>query len=143
MYAMDFQELESQLEFSKLVIGEISQTIQSFFDKYNPAPIACVLFDTDYYSSTISAFRIFDTVAENYIPRVFCYFDDVVGNELGLYSEYVGELLAINEFNGKNSDKKITKIRYRSNLTRFTEWYENIYIFHDFRHPAYNQFSKY
>ena len=141
-YSMDFEKLETRLRFSKLIIGDIEQTVTDFFDKYSPAPIGCVLFDVDYFSSTISAFRIFDTIPINYLPRVFCYFDDVVGNEVGLYSEYTGELLAINEFNAKNPFKKIAKIRYKPHVGPFNYWYDKIYIFHDFKHPAYNQFVR-
>jgi hypothetical protein len=31
-------------------------------------------------------------------PRVYCYLDDIIGDDWGIHCEYVGELLAIKEF---------------------------------------------
>ena len=45
----------------------------------------------------------------NYLPRVFCYFDDVLGSEIELYNDYTGERLAINEFNNENDEIKFSK----------------------------------
>ena len=59
LYNMDRGSLEKKLKRTKLVIGEVKDTCGEFFEKYNPAPVACVLHDLDYYSSTIDALSSF------------------------------------------------------------------------------------
>ena len=41
--------------------------------------------------------------------RIFCYFDDVLGDEISMYCDYSGELLAISEFNETNKNKNTLK----------------------------------
>jgi uncharacterized protein YqfB (UPF0267 family) len=89
------------------------------------------MFDLDYYSSTMDAFEIFK---KPHLPRVFCYFDDVVGNEISLYNEFTGELLAINEFNAQHENMKIAKCR---EVVKVTRDQERIFAMHDFEHPKY------
>jgi len=135
-YKMDRKKLESKLKSAKLVIGDIKDTCTTFFEKYNPAPLGCVLIDLDYYSSTKNSFSIFNSTPENYLPRIHCYFDDIV-----LTNEFVGELCAINEFNKEHKSKKIAKI-YGLYTTRkiLRPWNEQIFCLHDFEHPKYNDF---
>lgn len=130
MYKMDIPKLTQRLQKTKLVLGNVKKTVKTF----KAAPIAAVLFDLDYYSSTINAFDIFK---KPHLPRVFCYFDNVWGNdeihgnEASIYNEYTGEQLAIKEFNQKNKFKKLAKISNRNT-------YQNkLYIMHDFKHPKY------
>ena len=133
-HKMDRKKLESKIEFSKLIIGDVKETCKNFFNEFNPAPIGCILVDLDYYSSTLDAFQIFETNSKNYLPRVSCYFDEIM-----LTNDYVGELCAINEFNQKHENKKIAKI-YGLSLKRKIPrpWNDNIFNFHDFTHPKYN-----
>jgi hypothetical protein len=129
-YRMDREKLEARLKIAKLVIGNVSETAQTFFAKYNPAPIGAVMFDLDYYSSTMAAFQIFQQGASHYLPRVQCYFDDV-----GTIP-FVGELLAIDEFNRTHPRKKIGNVytlQYQRHILG-----ERIFEFHDFDHPKYN-----
>lgn len=126
-YKMDVEKLKSKLKFSKLVLGDIKESIKNF----SCSPIACVLMDVDYYSSTVDALEIFKMP---HLPRVFCYFDDVVGNETCLYNEYTGELLAIKEFNQNN---KMKIVKYGGENTSYND---NIFIMHDFDHPQYNSY---
>lgn len=140
-YNMDKEELEKKLSISKLVIGDTRETCPKFFDSYTPAPIGCIFVDLDFYSSTVEALKIFDSNFENYLPRVFCYFDDVTGTEIELYNEFSGELAAIRVFNEDHSDKKICKLRCFTGRRKFPHvWNEMIYAFHDFDHPKYNHF---
>lgn len=126
-YVMDVPKLKSRLTSSTLMLGDIKKSLENF----SAAPIACVMMDVDYYSSTVDALQIFN---HPHLPRVFCYFDDVVGNETCLYNEFSGELLAIDEFNKKN-DMKLAK--YRGTNISFAD---NIFIMHDFNHTKYNTF---
>ena len=140
-YPMNREQLEGKLKFAKLVIGDVAQTCSTFFDDYSPAPIGCVLFDLDYYSSTMGAFKIFDAGPQEFLPRVYCYFDDVLSEALRAGSEYVGVLRAIGDFNDSNADKKIAKIPSLSVSRKIPAfWNEEIYVFHDFSHPKYCDF---
>ena len=74
------------------------------------------------------------------MPRVFCYFDDIVGSETELYNDYTGERLAINEFNPAHETKKLATA-YHFLAQRIPEtWHQQIFIYHDFAHSRYNDF---
>ncbi len=130
---MDRESVEKKLQFSQLVIGDVKETCATFFDDHrDAAPIGCILFDLDYYSSTVDAFKLFDTSHENYLPREFCCFDDIIGT-----NEFIGELCAIREFNEANPSKKIAK-PYGLFALRQQMWNEKIFTLHDFEHPKYS-----
>ena len=128
---MDREKLESKLTFSKLIIGDVEETLKKFFINYNPSPIGCIIFDLDLYSSTKSAMKIFESGTKYFLPRVMCYFDDIGS------IEFVGERLAINEFNNENDTKKIGQ----NHKIKFNRKLRGNYIFeyHDFKHPDYNK----
>ena len=130
-YKMDVPRLEEALDLSKLVIGDLRETSVTFFDRFKPAPIGCVLVDLDYYSSTMEALSLFDGDADNYLPRVHCYFDD-------LLNEFVGAYRAIKDFNEGHSDKKFAQIHGLSQGKVPHPWGQNIFLFHDFSHSRYN-----
>ena len=102
-------------------------------------PIGFISCDLDYYSSTLSSFDIFNNDNKYYLPRIFCYFDDVLGDEVSMYGEHSGELLAIKEFNEANKNKKIHLNR---NLICHPKqhWRYQIYYYHNFLHPRYNDY---
>ena len=137
---MNVEALEKKLKFSKLILGDIKDTCQSFLSKNNPAPIGCVFIDLDYYSSTVEALKIFDGEDKYFLPRLFCYFDDVLGSENELYNEFSGELAAIEEFNNVHQHKKISKLRCLYERKVRAGWNEMIYSYHNFKHPDYNRF---
>jgi hypothetical protein len=140
-YKMDRNLLERRLKFAKLVIGDVAETCSKFFDTHDPAPIGCVLFDLDYYSSTADAFKVFAGNPERYLPRVYCYFDDIASGGLRANNSYVGVLRAIDEFNQSNERKKIAKVSGLSTSRRIpASWNEQIFVLHDFAHPQYSQF---
>lgn len=139
-FKMDIPALESRLKKSVLVIGNVKNTAISFFQEFNPAPIAAIMFDLDFYSSTVEAFNIFNADEKYFLPRVYCYFDDVLGTESELYNDYVGERLAIREFNEAHTTKKISN-SYHLYKNRVAEkWHHKIFIYHDFGHGRYNDF---
>lgn len=138
-YTMDEKKLKNLLKNSQLILGDVKETIKKFFTEYNPAPIGVILNDLDYYSSTINSFDIFNAENSRYLPRVFCYFDDIIGTENEMYNRYSGELLAIEEFNKKFENKKIT-LNQNLVATSNESWRYQIYYFHNFTHPEYNIF---
>ena len=139
-FAMNVDQLRSHLKRAEIVIGNVKDTCQTFFDKYNPAPIGCIFNDLDYYSSTRDSFNIFSADNRHFLPRVFMYFDDIIGDNTWLPSEFAGELLAVHEFNFNNSTKKIAANRAMPAIYPDQWWVNQIYIYHDFDHRRYNDF---
>jgi len=139
LYKMDYEKLNSKLKNTKLIIGDVKNTIKDFFINNNPPPIGVILNDLDYYSSTKDSFEIFNQSEERFfLPRIFCYFDDVIGTEKEMYGINNGELLAIEEFNKENDNKKIN---LNQNLLNTNFYYRlQIYYFHNFIHKDYNKF---
>jgi hypothetical protein len=140
LYAMDRQSLERKLKRAKLVIGDVKDRCATFFEEYNPAPIGCMFHDLDFYSSTADALTLFDVDSSHFLPRVFMYFDDIIGDDVWLCNDYTGERLAIAEFNQRHGSKKITKNYHLPVRYPALSWAEQIFIYHDFEHPKYNDF---
>jgi hypothetical protein len=139
-FAMDAERLRARLTKAKLVLGDIRETARSFCAEHDPAPIAAMMHDFDYYTSTAAALEIFDAPERYFLPRVFCYFDDTIGSETELYSDYTGERLAIREFNQAHQTRKIAA-PYHLLTRRVREtWHHQIFIYHDFAHSRYNDF---
>jgi hypothetical protein len=123
---MDRQSLEWKLKRAKLVIGDVKDSCSTFFQKYNPPPIGCMFHDLDFYSSTADALILLDAGSAHFLPSVFMYFDDIIGNDLWLCNEFTGERLAIAEFNQRQSLQKICQMIY----PRLSSY--QIRIYHDF-----------
>ena len=132
-FKMNYKKLEKKITISKLVLGNVSDTIKSFTQKYKPAPIAVVFFDLDYYTSTVDALELFKCHDEFILPRVICYFDDLQPN----INNFNGELAAINEFNKNNEEMKIAKDYGTSLNYYYGAWEEEVFILHKFNHKDY------
>jgi hypothetical protein len=89
-YKMDKAKLLARLRFAKVLLGRISETLPTFFDKYEPAPVGAIFIDLDYYSSTKEAFEIFRIGRKKILPRIYMYFDDIIFPEDALYSYFTG-----------------------------------------------------
>jgi hypothetical protein len=140
-FPMDVPALKARLKMSQLVLGSVAETVPVFLEKFRPAPIGACFFDLDYYSSTKQALRLFSGDAENFLPRVNCYFDDILGEGTVTFNDSVGELCAIREFNEESPSRKIAKIDCLSSLRKIrTAWNEQVYVYHDFKHPAYDTY---
>ncbi len=139
-FQMQIDKLSATLRRGQIVVGDVGDTCRDFFDKYNPAPIGCIFNDLDYYSSTKDSFTMFEADKSHFLPRIFMYFDDITGDNTWLPSEFTGELLAIKEFNFNNTERKIAANRaIRADYP--DQWWANgIYVYHDFKHPRYNDF---
>ena len=97
-----------------------------------------ISFDLDYYSSTKQALQIFEGPAACRLPRVLCYFDDTIQPLRAYLNEYIGELLAIQEFNDGHERQKITAVRGLSLLRYHSKiWNEQTFVHHDFDHELY------
>jgi len=105
-FPMDVEKLKKRLKKAKLILGTVEGTIPKFINS-SPAPVAYISFDLDYYSSTIQAFKLLEADQALLLPRIHCYFDDILGFT---YSDYTGERLAIHEFNASHRTRKISQI---------------------------------
>lgn len=134
-FSMDADELRSRLARAQLELGPVAETVPRFLER-EPAPVGFVSFDLDLYSSTVDAFSIFESVPGRLLPRVTCYFDDIIGFS---HSDFTGERLAISEFNESHETRKISHIYgLRYVLLQEKWWTEMMYMFHLFDHPGYN-----
>ncbi len=138
-FKMDINHLKNKLKRARLVLGDVSQTIKKEMNNFMEAPIGFVSFDLDFYSSTKSAFKIFDGQDVMMLPRVYSYFDDVYSSESDC-SDFTGELLAIREFNNEHLHAKISKCRGLTQSWNLrSSWTEGMYILHNFNHSLYNK----
>ena len=138
-YKMDYDALKKHIKKAILIMGVVNETVGEWV-RTSTVPVGFVAFDLDYYSSTKSALSIFDGSAATHLPRVHCYFDDVSSNEVACMNPYVGELLAIQEFNDSHESRKISRIELlREQRPRYEPWQGKTYVMHDFQHPSYNE----
>lgn len=138
-YKMDAERLRARLQSAQLLPGDVAATVPEFLAS-RPDPVGFISFDLDYYSSTKTAFGVFAGEPSTRLPRVFCYFDDIVWPERACFSDYVGELCAIREYNEENAQRKIAPLPHLQWMRRHRAvWNEQIYVHHDFAHSAYTQ----
>jgi hypothetical protein len=138
-FEMDVEALRRRVPTAELVLGDIEQTLPGFMRERDPSPIGFVSIDVDYYSSTVDSLSLFRSGYEYFLPRVFCYFDDTVGDEdQNVQNEFVGELCAIREFNESSTNVKVARINGLADKRTFrAEWNDLIYAAHFFDHPDY------
>lgn len=138
-FPMDLQALQARLAGRvELVIGDVADTCAKWTPRTS-APIGMVAFDLDLYSATMSAFSLLEK--ENVLPRIWCYFDDIVDEPQSCITDFVGEAAAIEEFN-----RMPNRGRLRDNLSQarvfagrpVEPWHSQIYIYHRLTHPQYN-----
>lgn len=138
-FAMDRDKLRRRLKSAKLRLGPVEETVAEFCRTEDPPPIGFIAFDLDYYSSTVAAFKIFEQHDDRLLPRIVCYFDDMVGDVDWAYNEFTGELLAIKEFNEAHRDVKIAPVQglrfFGGRLPQ--SWHEQIFVVHFFKHADY------
>jgi hypothetical protein len=133
------QMSKKHLKKAILIMGDVNETVGEWV-RTSTVPVGFVAFDLDYYSSTKAALNIFEGSAATHLPRVHCYFDDVSSNDVACMNPYVGELLAIQEFNDSHDNRKISRIELmREQRPRYEPWQGKTYVMHDFQHPSYNE----
>jgi hypothetical protein len=135
-FPMDADKLKRRLERARLILGDIRETVPKFIVS-DVSLVAFASFDLDFYTSTMHAFALFEADHRLLLPRVHCYFDDIMGVTAG---DHVGERLAISEFNESHRLRKISPIyglRYFV-PERYSDWmWEKQYMAHIFDHPLY------
>lgn len=140
-FNMDLDALRRRLRRSQLILGDVHKTVPQFLSSLRGAPICAVMLDLDYYSSTRDALRIFDGAHDTILPRVFCYLDDIISSDIGIMSDSVGQLLAIQEFNESHELRDISPVAGLRHGRRIpAKWNDQIYVHHAFDHPDYCTF---
>lgn len=139
-FPMNAAEVRAKLQQAELILGDVKDTTGDFFARYHPAPIGAIAYDLDFYSSTAAALRMLNAGEQYYLPRVFCYFDDIIGGEIELHSDFTGERLAIREFNETHRDIKIDSAYHLLSRTVVEPWFHQIRICHFLQHSRYNDF---
>jgi hypothetical protein len=138
-YRMEVEKLRSRLAGAELILGDVDETIAALLEREDFPPVGFVAFDVDYYSSTKSALKLFAHPSHRTrLPRVYCYFDDIIYPENACHNEFTGELLAIREFNEEFGTRKLARINGLSWIRPVpASWNDQIYVLHDFEHPLY------
>jgi hypothetical protein len=140
-FPMDEAKLRQRLDRAELVVGHVEETVEPFLAT-GPAPIGFISFDLDHYSSTMHAFRVLEAGHEAVMPRIHCYFDDILGYTCGHHN---GERLAITEFNEAHPNRQISQIYgLRFHLPRKyreANWAEKMFMTHIIEHPLYNEWD--
>ena len=130
-YAMEKFQLTSRLSSrTKLILGDVAQTVQAFVKEASYPPIGFISVDLDLYSSSKHALQILALPGTRILRRVAMYFDDVDSH---VHHRWAGELLAIQEFNEDRGSVKIDCWRGIESGRPFPErvWLKRMYIAHD------------
>jgi hypothetical protein len=140
-FPMRVGELREKLERTELHLGPIRETIGGFAT--SDAPVGLVINDLDLYSSTRDALQVFLGPAESLLPRVLCYYDDVLGYPWG---ETNGEQAANADFNAEHGSRRLidrlTGMRYLVPQSQFHErWVDSLYLAHVLDHPRYSEYE--
>jgi hypothetical protein len=140
-YTLDEPKLRARLQRAELVMGLVEETVGKFLQA-SPAPVGFVAFDLDHYTSTMQAFRVLEAEHRLLMPRIHCYFDDILGYTCGHHN---GERLAIAEFNEAHPHRQISRIyglRYCLHRKhREANWTEKMFMTHIVEHPLYNEWD--
>jgi hypothetical protein len=137
-FRMDVEKLQARLGRAQLFLGPVRETVHEFLGQAHP-PVGFISNDLDYYSSTVESFALLEAGSDRLIPRVHCYFDDIMWWP---WTEFTGERAAINDFNASHDQRKLSPaygLRYslpRSELRE--QWPDMIYIAELFDHDQYN-----
>lgn len=133
---MDFAGLKRALPSNaELILGDVAETAPAFAQTLTrEAPLGFVAVDVDYYSAAKAAMPILLGAAENYLPIVPVYLDDIGVDGSNPWN---GELLAVSEFNAENALRKIapfTLLRSRR-IFKNTQWIDRMFAAHIHDHP--------
>ncbi|MHC4217249.1 MAG: class I SAM-dependent methyltransferase [Planctomycetota bacterium] len=140
-FPMDEKKLRGRLRGADLIVGLVEDTVARFLDS-EPAPVGFVAFDLDHYTSTVHAMQLLEANVTRLMPRIHCYFDDILGYTCGHHN---GERLAITEFNEAHPHRQVSQIygvrfglhrRYRE-----ANWTEKMFMTHIVEHPLYNEWD--
>jgi hypothetical protein len=132
-FPMNVDELKSRLsDRTRLVLGNISETVPGFFERFQAPPLGFVSIDLDLYSSSARALDILVQPNSRMLWHMPMYFDDVGAM---FNHAFAGELLAIAEFNANSAHVKIDRWHGVCNERPFPErpYLKQMYVAHDIK----------
>ena len=136
-FPMNHEALKSRLQDNvKLVLGDVSETVSRVLGEgFESRPIGFISIDVDYYRSTVDALKILDGSADNYLPRVIVYLDDL---EDMAHNSRCGELAAAFEFNDAHPMRFIERHRFLRGYRLFknARWIDHIFQCHILDHET-------
>ena len=94
-------------DFCELVIGDVGDTVRGFEPRLADRVLAFAAYDLDLYSSTVAALPFLTFAPERYLPGMPMFFDD--NAKTITQCQWVGEELAIHEFNAAHAMRKIER----------------------------------
>jgi hypothetical protein len=130
-YRMDHTALSHRLASrTSLVLGDVADTVPSFVAQGSYPPIGFISVDLDLYSSSKEALQVLTLPGKRMLHRVPIYCDDV---DASAHHRWAGELLAIQEFNERDSIVKIDRWHGIQRGRPFPEhdWLNRMYMAHD------------
>lgn len=134
-FPMNHESLRKSLpNNAELIIGQIKETVGPFLRKVTEkSPIGFISIDVDFYSSSRDALEILQGNANQYLPRIQMYLDDL---EFPSHNSWCGERLAINEFNEKNRFRKIEQHAFLKSqrIFRNARWIDHMFTVHMLDH---------
>jgi hypothetical protein len=137
-FEMDRTALDQRIaDRAELILGDVSTTVP----RWQPpaeAPLGCVMFDLDLYTSTRDSLPLL--AKSNVLPRIWCYFDDIRGYPEMALTDFIGEGAAVREFNEDPARAllrdNISPARVFSGMSP-ESWHQQMYIYHRLGHPQY------
>lgn len=134
-YPMDVERVGKNLPPNvELVLGDIKNTAQDFIKTISKdSPIGFLSIDVDYYSSVKECLKVLINSPEKYLPITMVHLDDI---GCVTSNPWVGELLAVNEFNAENNNRKIWPYPFlrTSRIFKNVSWIDTVYILHVLDH---------
>ena len=138
-FEMDREALEKRLAGrAEIIFGDVADTVSVWRGRPD-APLGAILFDLDLYTSTTAALGLL--TKQNLLPRVWCYFDDIIGYPENAFADGTGEREAIRQFNLAPERKLLQDHLSPARVfkARVPEaWHPQIYLYHRLSHPDYN-----
>jgi len=114
---------------AQLILGNVADTVPRFCQQFQNSRLGFVSIDLDLYSSTVSAMPLFEMSADQYLPAVPVYVDDM--NNSITYNPWCGESLAIRNFNNRHELRKFEE--------KSAKWQiDNFHVLHVMDHPYRN-----
>ncbi len=130
-YPSNVAQIQSRLSSrSKLIIGNVDETVERFVTEIQSVPLGFASIDVDFYTSTRDALVVLSHPRRNILRRVVLYFDEL---DLDYFHQFAGEFLAINEFNQHNAHVKLDRWHGVNRQRPFPENHHllGMYIAHD------------
>jgi hypothetical protein len=136
-FAMDVEKLKARLRRAELVLGPVGETLPEFLEQAHP-PLGFAVFDLDYYSSAMQAFRILEAGDDKLLPRVFCF---LPGTMWPPWTAFNGQRAAVSDFNADNEGRKLSRLHGLKYSLPSSEhkraWPDLIYLAEIFDHELY------